>query len=80
MHHDHPTFCLMRSLNKMVWEKGLKIVGALTLGALTLRAIRLVVVWSELLLMDPQVRKYKGDWALITGGAQECNVRMSNVE
>eukprot|EP00775_Hariotina_reticulata_P012164 gene12164-12302_t len=54
----------------MMWEKGLKIVGALTLGTLTLRAIRLVVVWSELRLMGPQVRKYRGDWALITGGSE----------
>jgi hypothetical protein len=54
-------------------EKGLQIVGALALGTLTLRAIRLVVVWLVLRVLPTRVKQFKGDWALITGGVKLCN-------
>jgi len=31
---------------------------------------RLCAVWAELQLKPPLVKRYKGDWALITGGQE----------
>lgn len=52
------------------WRTPLAAVGAVTAGFLGAKLLRQTLISAQHSLLPPAVRKYAGDWALITGGAQ----------
>lgn len=52
------------------WERRLAVLGALTAGLVAAKALRIMWQWLELCLGPVRVQRFKGEWALITGGKQ----------
>eukprot|EP00878_Enallax_costatus_P006270 GHUV01006573.1.p1 GENE.GHUV01006573.1~~GHUV01006573.1.p1 ORF type:complete len:360 (+),score=57.29 GHUV01006573.1:310-1389(+) len=52
------------------WKTPLAVAGAVTVGYLGAKLLRQALIWAQYTLMPPNIRKYAGEWALVTGGSE----------
>jgi hypothetical protein len=50
------------------WRGRFAVLGVAASAVLAARAVRQLWLFAELGLLDPPVCKFKGEWALVTGG------------
>jgi hypothetical protein len=50
------------------WKSRFAVLGVAASAVLAAKALRQLWLFAELGLLDPPVRKFKGEWALVTGG------------
>lgn len=55
------------------WKDRLVVLGALAGCVIAAKAMRQLLLWSQISLLPPNIRKFKGEWALVTGGELCCS-------
>jgi hypothetical protein len=55
------------------WKTRLAVLGAVAGATISAKALRVLYLWAELQLGPVRLQRFKGEWALVTGGG--CHVR-----
>jgi hypothetical protein len=73
--HQIPSYISLTTMPD--WKSRFAVLGVAASAVLAAKALRQLWLFAELGLLDPPVRKFKGEWALITGG-RLVQLRSSN--